>query len=127
MEERKKSMRKIAIGQARNDIKKEWVQEKINNYLDRYPEIVQKIEIEKQILSNDIVASFFAKDPNKQNISENLVSELLDAEKLPQSGKNSIHFDDNGNLCSTPKNASKAVDFLISREYERIKDECRII
>ena len=89
---------------------------KIQNYANKYSFSVE--EIKARIKVDDLVASFFIKDPYKQNFVETLVGKILRAEVLPQSGKRCIRFDENGYVCSTKKpGCSKAADFCINNTY----------
>lgn len=102
----------------RQEIDKPWVQEKIESYLNRFGDIFTKEEIISQIMSNDIVASFFAKDPAKQNLSEKECAKWIGVEKLPAFGKNCIRFDSEGNIISKKEvGASKSADFLVEGIY----------
>lgn len=89
---------------------------KIQNYCDKFGFLFE--DVKQQILTNDLVASFFAKDPSKQNFTEKLVEELLNSKVLPQLGKNCVRFTQDGEIVSkkTP-NASKSADFLINNIY----------
>ena len=90
--------------------------EKIKNYANKYG--LNEEDIINGIKENDIIASFFCKDPSKQNFTEKLVSEILGVKTLPQSGKNCIRFDSKGNIHSFKKvDSSKSVDFLINNIY----------
>ena len=89
---------------------------KISNYATEHGFLVE--EIRQEIIDNDLVASFFAKDPVKQNFTELLVAELLKTKVLPQQGKNCIRFDEDGNICSTKgTTTTKAADFYINNTY----------
>lgn len=55
---------------------------KISNYCEKFHFNI--LEVKEQILSNDIIASFFIKDPFKQNFIEKLVAQLLNTTILPQ-------------------------------------------
>lgn len=100
----------------RNNIDNSDYELKITNYCDKFGFDVN--EVKKQILSNDLVASFFAKDPAKQNFTEKLVGELLNTKVLPQQGKNCIRFTDKGDVVSSKSiNVSKSADFLINNTY----------
>lgn len=83
VEKRKMEVRKENLKLVREEINNNWVQEKILSYCKRQGDCFSKAEVEKQILDNDIVASFFAKDPSKQNITEKLVEEILKIENYP--------------------------------------------
>ena len=102
----------------RQDIDKIDVQEKIKNFVIRWPSFSVE-EIKEKILKDDLVAALFAKDPSKQNISEKAVMSLIGADKkLPASGKNCIRFNSNGEIVhSTGAGVSKSADFLIDGIY----------
>lgn len=115
VEQTKQQMRFQAIQDIRQKIKETWAQEKINNYLKRFPNIIDKKMLEEKILTDDVVASFFCKDPSRQNISEKLAAELLSPlgfRKLPQTGKNSVRFDSQGKITASGLGATKAADFV---------------
>lgn len=77
-----------------------------------------KEQIEKEILSNDIVASKFCKDPNKQNLSEKLCREVLKIQQMPPSGKNSIRFNRSGDIVNSfSLDTTKSVDFIYKGYY----------
>lgn len=91
-------------------------QTKIKNYAKKYS--LNEEDIVKGIKENDIIASFFCKDPSKQNFTEKLVSEILGVKALPQSGKNCIRFDTKGEIHSFKRvDSSKSADFLINNVY----------
>lgn len=82
----------------RKQINQSWVKKKINSYLDRMGNIFTVEQVKQQILENDIVASFFAKEPGRQNISEELVQKYLKIKKLSGQGEEDIRFDRTGNI-----------------------------
>lgn len=90
---------------------------KISNYCKKFglaPE-----DINDKLKNKDcFVASVFAKDPLKQNITEMLVETILKSSKLPAGGKNCIRFDEAGNTTTEKgNNISKSADFYIDRVY----------
>lgn len=109
--------RKQNILELRESINASWVEEKIANYITNWGEQFSVEEIKAQILSNDLVASFFAKDPKKQNIPEKEVEKILQTKKLPASGKNCIRFSDKGDIVFTAAGATKSADFLYNGYY----------
>lgn len=117
VEQQKIKIRQENIQEVQNNIHASWVQDKINNYLNRFPDVALKEEIEEQIKSNPIIASFFCKDPAKQNISEKLAEKLLNTTKLPASGKSCIRFDNEGNIVSNAAGNTKSADFFINGYY----------
>ncbi len=77
-EDIKIKMRKDNIDELRNSINEKWVEIKIKNYLERFPFLDLTYEdVVNEIMSNDLVASFFAKDPNKQNITEKTIANII--------------------------------------------------
>jgi hypothetical protein len=118
VEKRKKEQRLNNIKELRQDINSEWVKTKINNHLERFSGIFTYEDIQNEILHSDIVASLFAKDPSKQNISEKMVEELLKIKKLPASGKNCIRFNQTGEIVSTSAPShTKSADFIVDDAY----------
>ena len=94
------------------------VRDKIANFVDRWPSFTTE-EVREQILTNDLVAAQFSKDPSKQNISEKAVMTLIGADKkLPSRGKNCIRFTPSGEIVhAAVAGASKSADFLIDGVY----------
>lgn len=89
---------------------------KISNYCKKFNFDLN--DVKEQIMSNDLVASFFAKDPLKQNFTEKLTAELLKVNPMPQQGKNCIRFNERGEIVSTrTSKTSKAADFCINEVY----------
>lgn len=117
VEEKKKEARLKNIEEVRKDIDKSWVKEKIVNHTQLFDGLFTEEEIRNQILTNDIVASKFCKDPSKQNISENLASQVLKLTKLPSGGKNCIRFNDDGDICSSSSGNTKSADFKYNEYY----------
>lgn len=117
VEQKKVEARKQNIEEVRNDIDKAWVKEKIMNHMTAFDGLFSYDEIKNEILTNDLVASKFCKDPGKQNISENLAGEVLKLKKLPASGKNCIRFNDNGDIVATSTGNTKSADFILDGYY----------
>lgn len=117
VEAEKKKIRLENISQLRKEIDSSWVKEKIDNHILSFSNIFSKDEIKTSILNNDIVASFFIKDPGRQNISEKLALEILQVEKLPSQGKNCIRFNDEGKIVSIASNNTKSADFIWKDYY----------
>jgi len=116
VEEKEKELIKNNLEDLRNNISDSDYQYKIDKYCEKFN--FKKEEVIEQIKENDIVASFFMKDPLRQNFIEKMVAELLNTNTLPQAGKNSIRFNSKGELghLKTP-NTSKAADFYINNTY----------
>lgn len=105
------------IEEVQNNIESDWVQEKIKNYLTSINNFISKSEVENAIQNSFIVASFSAKDPNKQNIPEKLIESILGLTKLPSQGKNYIRFDDNGDIQTKSLGNTKTADFKYQDYY----------
>lgn len=116
VEEKEKELIKNNLEDLRNNIPDSDYQYKIDKYCEKFN--FKKEEVIEQIKENDIVASFFMKDPLRQNFIEKMVAELLNTNILPQAGKNSIRFNSKGEMghLKTP-NTSKAADFYINNTY----------
>ena len=111
VKEEKIKARKKNIAEIRKDIDKSWVKEKIKNHMTAFEGLFTYDEIKQQILSNDLVASKFCKDPGKQNISENLAAQVLGWEKMPSQGSNCVSFNDNGDIVFASSGNTKSADF----------------
>ena len=111
VKEEKVKARKKNIEEVRKDIDKAWVKEKIINHMTAFDGLFTYDEIKQQILSNDLIASKFCKDPSKQNISENLAAKVLGWKKQPSQGSKCIRFNDNGDIVSTSAGNTKSADF----------------
>lgn len=101
----------------RREIDASWVKEKIDNYVSNWGGLFTAEEIKQKIITDELCASFFAKDPKKQNIPEKEAEKLLGVPKLPASGKNCIRFNDNGDIVHAATGASKSADFLYDGYY----------
>lgn len=103
--------------------------EKIRLHNKRFGEMWSDEEIAEQISESEVLASFFAKDSAKQNLTEQYVADIIrnnsqvsNFEILSKGGKNSIRLDGKGNIikgnCSI-KN-TKSVDFSFSYKGNEI-------
>ena len=62
----------------RNEINFNWVSVKIKNHLLRNPYLNLTVEeVKNKIMNDDLIGSFYIKDPSKQNISENVIGEFI--------------------------------------------------
>ena len=105
------------IEEVREEIEQKWVQDKIANHIAAFNGIMTFEEVKEAILTNDIVASKFCKDPGRQNISEKLAAQVLGLDKLPAAGKNAIRFNDNGDIVSVSAGNTKSADFIYKDYY----------
>lgn len=117
VEKKKREARIANIAQVRQEIDKPWVREKIANHVAAFDGIMSAEEVREAILTSTVVASKFCKDPGKQNISEKLAAEVLGLSKLPASGRNSIRFNDAGDIVSTATGNTKSADFNWNGHY----------
>lgn len=119
VENAKIQARQKNIDEVRNSINDNWVNEKINNYIERWGLDSSYVEqIKNEILTNFYVATCFAKDPGKQNISENIIIDLIGSKKMPASGKNCVRFDKDGTITSkATAGVSKSVDCMYLDYY----------
>lgn len=117
IEEEKIKERKKNLEQVRAEIDKSWVRTKIDNYVKRWGGMFTQEEVRQGILTNDMIASSFAKDPTRQNISEKAVENILGIKKLPQAGGLCVCFDDNGNKVSSGLGITKSADFYYNGYY----------
>lgn len=80
IEELKAIARKINMEELREEISEKWVDTKINNHLERNPHLaLSNQKIKELIIENDLVASFFAKDPSRQNFTEKIISKTINS------------------------------------------------
>ena len=114
--QRAKELREKNFSDLRAHYKEPLYQEKIDNYCKNFD--YYKPVVERKILEDDYFAAFFIKDPFKQNFVEHLIEELLNIKILPQSGRKSIRFDENGLICSNKRaNTTKSADFMIGDTF----------
>jgi hypothetical protein len=84
IEKIKKIARKENLAKLRQQINQKWVSEKIINHLERNPHLNLSInDVKSLIIKDDLIASFFAKEPGRQNISEkHILSSLKQIEGI---------------------------------------------
>ena len=113
VEKLKLEARKKNILVVREEIDKAWVKAKINTFITAWDGMWSAEEVKEQILTNDIVAAKFAKDPGRQNIGEVAVNNLLGADK--KLGVNQVRFNERGEKISGPQQVgcSKSADYLL--------------
>ena len=113
VEKLKLEARKQNICNIRKEIDKSWVKTKINTFITTWDNMWTVEEIKEQILTNDIVAAKFAKDPGRQNIGEVAVNNLLGADK--KLGVNQVRFSAEGEMVSGPAKPgySKSADYFL--------------
>lgn len=113
VEKLKLEARKQNIRLVREEIDRPWVKTKINTFITAWDGMWTAEEVKEQILTNDLVAAKFAKDPGRQNIGEVAVNNLLGADK--KLGVNQVRFDATGEMVSGPASAgcSKSADYFL--------------
>ena len=114
--EKEKELRAKNLQELRENLNSSDTILKITNFCEKHgfstEEIIQRIK------DDDFAASVFAKDPSKQNFTEKLVAELLKVKTLPQSGKNCVRFNKEGDICFTKTSeTSKSADFVINNTF----------
>lgn len=78
LEQLKKEAREVNLALLRKEINSEWVLLKIEKYLEKNPFLNYTIEdVKQEILNNDLIASFFIKEPGRQNITEKAVANKI--------------------------------------------------
>lgn len=113
VEKLKMDARKKNLAIVRKEIDKAWVKTKINTFIENWDGMWTAAEVREQILSNDIVAAKFAKDPGRQNFGEVAATNLLGADK--KMGVNELRFAADGTAVSGPARAgcSKSADYRL--------------
>ena len=92
--------------------------DKINNFLERWDYYFTFEKVKNEILNNDTVAAMFSKNPARQNISENLCSSYLNWNRLSQRGKRAIRFDTDGNIVTIKTlGGGKCADYFVKNRY----------
>ena len=100
----------------RKEINQKWVQRKIQLHLERnkYLNLTIK-EVKKLILENDLITSFFIKDPNKQNIIEkriaNIISSFSKVKNFINHSSNVNLFVVEGKITTKRMEGIKSIDF----------------
>lgn len=103
------------IAEAQKNTNSDWIKKKITNYSKRTG-IAEEIIVD-DIKKNELTASFFCKNPTRQNSAEKIATYILGTKTLPSHGKNSVRFDANGNRCSRAIGTTKSADFFINGYY----------
>ena len=113
VEKLKLEARKQNICNVRKEIDSSWVKTKINTFITSWDGMWTAEEVKEQILTNDIVAAKFAKDPGRQNIGEVAVNNLLGSDK--KLGVNQVRFDAMGEMVSGPAKpgCTKSADYFL--------------
>ncbi|WP_406613984.1 hypothetical protein ACJA23_03335 [Mycoplasma corogypsi] len=127
-----KQIWKIERNKLKDEIKRnglpDWLEFKIQKTVSRMNLDKKYINIIKtSILKDDLLLSFFMKDPKRQNIYENifkdeLIKEGLDIQKLPQNGSKAFYLL-NDEVVSNPVNKPKelkSLDFVINKNGRQI-------
>lgn len=112
----KRYYRKQNLDILREEINKPWVLEKISTHLERNPHLNYTVEqVQQEILTNDILASCFIKEPGRQNVSEKFIgdylSNILFLEDFKILGSSSKVFIIDGQITNQRIVGHKSVDF----------------
>ena len=113
-EEIKKDQRKINRTKLRQSLNEDWVIEKINKYIERHRLNYSIEDVKKEILTSDLVASIFIKEPNKQNFTEKIISDAIKKNDLVENfmtSKDGEIFLENGKITKERKVGNKSIDF----------------
>ena len=113
-EEIKKDQRKINRTKLRQSLDEDWVIEKINKYIERHRLNYSIEDVKKEILTSDLVASIFIKEPNKQNFTEKIISDAIKKNDLVENfmtSKDGEIFLENGKITKERKVGNKSIDF----------------
>lgn len=112
----KKIAREANLKILREEINQKWVIDKILSHLDRHPHLQMSVsEVQTAILNDDLTASFFIKDPGRQNITEKIASTFLGKiailKELQYLGSSSNLFLLNGEITQNRIAGVKSLDF----------------
>lgn len=126
IEQLKQEARKRNLQILRDEINYDWVKTKIVNHLERHSYLnISFDEIKNLIMTNDLIASFFIKDPSKQNISEKMFADIVSSidgvenfEDLPSSTNLYLQNGKLVRLQERPMNL-KTVDYIFNYKDRR--------
>ncbi len=101
------------------EVNQKWVINKIENHLIRHPYLNLSVhDVQEQITKNPLIASFFIKDPSKQNISEkhfaNMIMNFSKTEGFKNLGANNNNYLIEGQVINTINKPTgyKNIDFI---------------
>jgi hypothetical protein len=121
VEEYKKQLKKNIL-KVRGSISKPDMVLKIKNHSDKFNRDYE--EVENKILSDDMYAEIFAKDPNKQNIYEKLAAQYIktipDVQNFKNLPNNYDLFVVDGVITNKRGNDVKSVDFIFEFKNKNI-------
>lgn len=123
------------INQLLRDVEKtplpKYLKVKIDHYLDRFPFLdLTESSVIESIKTNVVVASFFIKEPKKQNVAENnqlveLEKRFKDIKKLKTQGKSAYYLTTDGlvtNLVKRPLiDSTKSIDAQCGKAFFYLK------
>lgn len=103
--------------------------DKIRLYNEKFGEMWTETELLEQVSENEVVASFFSKDPAKQNLTEQIVADIISSNPqvsnfkvLSKAGRNSLRLDEKGRIItgsSSLKN-TKSIDYTFTYNGEQV-------
>lgn len=121
-EELKKIQRGINLKEAKEALVKNesWIMKKIENHLERNPFLeLDKEYFKKMALKNDLLLSFIAKDPSRQNFTEKAVFRYIedDCKRYLKcfenlANNNSTYVEDGEIVHKATKPTSKTIDYI---------------
>lgn len=104
---------------------------KLYNYIDKHSLPLTVEELQYKIIEEDLIASFFAKDPGRQNIAEKTQIKYMEDAGLqvtvyPTQGKNAKYMKDGKVVTGTKKElnieiAQKSLDCLVNDVHCSLK------
>lgn len=114
--ELKRIARKENVKILREEINEPWVERKIMNHIERNNFItLNKEQIKNKILSDDLVASFFVKDPSRQNFTEIVIASILqkksNIENFVNHSSNTNLFVVDGQIVNHRVDGIKSIDY----------------
>lgn len=104
----------------------EWLELKINNHIEKWGEILDKETLIYEFNTTKTVPTFFAKDPSRQNLTENYCKDFLEqfeeiksVDLLPKGGKKALSIVDGKidftkNLIDTKSTKSLDLKIILS-------------
>lgn len=104
------------LNELRKEINKSWVTTKIKNHLERNTFLSLSVQdLKDRIMKDDLLASFFIKDPSKQNFTEIYIADFLSKiesfKNFKNLASNSNLFLFNGNIVEKRVNGIKSIDY----------------
>lgn len=126
LEDLKKEIRKENLNRLREEINSKWLFDKIKAHLERNPFLEESEEqIKERLMRDDLLASFFIKDPNKQNITEKHIGKIISKMELVENFQNlpssTSLFISNGEITDKKQQDNlKSIDYIWETRGKKI-------